>query len=244
MKWFYVIALAGWGISRLASAGEGGAAPQDMAERTKACVACHGDQGRAGPDGYYPRLAGKPAGYLYHQMQNFSQGKRRYVMMRRMMEPLSPSYQQEIAAYFASLQVPYVAPASAKVPLSATQMARGKTLALEGDTALRLPACNSCHGEALMGQGANVPGLLGLPAAYLGAQLSAWRSGDRQTPAPDCMAEIAKRLPADDANAVVAWLATQAVPAAHGRAPSAVRTPRVAHDLRCASAPDLQGGTP
>ena len=34
-----------------------------MTQRTLACTACHGDQGRAGPDGYYPRLAGKPAGY-------------------------------------------------------------------------------------------------------------------------------------------------------------------------------------
>ena len=32
-----------------------------MAQRTLACTACHGEQGRAGPDGYYPRLAGKPA---------------------------------------------------------------------------------------------------------------------------------------------------------------------------------------
>ena len=25
----------------------------DMAERTRACTACHGEQGKAGPDGYY-----------------------------------------------------------------------------------------------------------------------------------------------------------------------------------------------
>ena len=37
-----------------------------IAQRTLACTACHGDQGRAGPDGFYPRLAGKPAGYLYN----------------------------------------------------------------------------------------------------------------------------------------------------------------------------------
>ncbi|MGH6638909.1 MAG: c-type cytochrome, partial [Polaromonas sp.] len=38
-----------------------------IAQRTLACTACHGPQGRAAPDGYYPRLAGKPAGYLYNQ---------------------------------------------------------------------------------------------------------------------------------------------------------------------------------
>ena len=50
----------------------------NMAERTRACTACHGEQGRAGPDGYYPRLAGKPAGYLHNQLRNFSQGRRHY----------------------------------------------------------------------------------------------------------------------------------------------------------------------
>ena len=29
-----------------------------IAQRTLACTACHGEQGRAAPDGYYPRLAG------------------------------------------------------------------------------------------------------------------------------------------------------------------------------------------
>ena len=46
----------------LANAQTPGRFADDMAERTRACTACHGDQGRAGPDGYYPRLAGKPAG--------------------------------------------------------------------------------------------------------------------------------------------------------------------------------------
>ena len=30
------------------------------AQRARACTVCHGDQGRSGPDGYVPRLAGKP----------------------------------------------------------------------------------------------------------------------------------------------------------------------------------------
>ena len=29
-----------------------------------ACTGCHGAEGRAASDGYYPRIAGKPAGYL------------------------------------------------------------------------------------------------------------------------------------------------------------------------------------
>ena len=61
----------------------------DMAERTRACTACHGEQGRAGPDGYYPRLAGKPAGYLHNQLRNFAEGRRHYELMTRLVDPLT-----------------------------------------------------------------------------------------------------------------------------------------------------------
>ena len=210
----------------------------DIAERIKPCEACHGSQGRAGPDGYYPRLAGKPASYLYNQMENFSQGRRRYTMMRRMMEPLSPQYQKEMAAYFSSLQVPYLPPTIKSTPLPAAQMARGQQLALHGDAALNIPACNTCHGNSLMGNAANVPSLLGMPSAYLGAQLSAWSLGERTTAAPDCMSDIAKRLTAADAAAVTGWLAAQEV-TAHSK-PSA--STRIASSVRCGSAPELHGG--
>ena len=216
------------------------AAATEMAERVKPCEACHGNQGRAGPDGYYPRLAGKPAGYLYNQMENFSQGRRHYAMMRRMMAPLSPDYQREMANHFASLKIPYAPPSPPNVSLSTQQLQRGRQLALEGDTSRQLPACRSCHGTQLMGHTAHIPGLLGLPAAYLGAQLSAWRQGERSTVAPDCMADIAKRLTPDDASAVTAWLATQPVPL-ELKVPQTSSSPT---DVRCGSAPDLHRGQP
>ena len=209
----------------------------DMAERTKACEACHGDQGRAGPDGFYPRLAGKPAGYLYNQMQNFSEDRRHYSMMRRMMAPLTPQYQKEMADYFAALQVPYPAPSNKNANPSTAQMARGRQLALQGDPARDLPACNTCHGESLMGFQPNVPGLLGLPTAYLGAQLSAWKLGERTTKAPDCMSAVVKRLSPEDAAAVVSWLAAQEIPTYT----KTNKPPMLTQDFRCASAPELHG---
>jgi cytochrome c553 len=216
------------------------AAAMDMSERVKPCEACHGNQGRAGPDGYYPRLAGKPAGYLYNQMENFSQGRRRYTMMRRMMEPLSPDYQREMANHFAGLHIPYAPPSAPAANVSSTQMQRGRQLAMEGDASRKLPACNSCHGSQLMGYTSHIPSLLGLPAAYLGAQLSAWKQGERSTVAPDCMADIAKRLTPDDATSVTAWLATQPVPTKL----SLAKVTAAPADLRCGSAPDLHKGQP
>lgn len=231
----YVLRLLGLSVMLIASTMT---QASDMAERTKPCEACHGDQGRAGPDGYYPRLAGKPAGYLYNQMQNFSHGRRHYTMMRRMMEPLSASYQMEMAEYFSNLQVPYLPASTPNAKPTLARTTRGKQLAMQGDSSLALPACTSCHGNNLMGAAPNVPGLLGLPAAYLGAQLSAWSLGDRRTQAPDCMHIIAKRLSADDAAAVTTWLAAQEVPTNKTLAKAA---PAPA-DLRCGSAPELHGG--
>jgi cytochrome c553 len=182
-----------------------------MAQRTLACTACHGKQGRAGPDGYYPRIAGKPAGYLYNQLLNFRDGRRHYGLMARLLDPLSDAYLLEIAQYFASLDLPYPAPQRAAVLAQALQ--RGRTLALQGDSARNIPACVQCHGQALTGVAPNTPGLLGLPLDYVNSQLGAWRTDQRHAHAPDCMAQIARRLDSADLAAVAGWLAAQPLPA-------------------------------
>ena len=213
----------------------------NMAERTRACTACHGDQGRAGPDGYYPRLAGKPAGYLHHQLRNFAEGRRHYGLMTRLVDPMSDAYMAEIAAHFASLHLPYPAPAAPSLP--AHRLARGQQLVQQGDAALGLPACVHCHGERLTGLQPNVPGLLGLPLDYLNAQLGAWQTGQRKAHAPDCMAEVVKRIPHEDIIAVSSWLASQPLPA-DTRATASVARPVSDKAWRCGSAPELAGGRP
>ena len=200
-----------------------------MAQRTLACTACHGDQGRAGPDGYYPRLAGKPAGYLYHQLLNFRDGRRHYGPMTRMVDVLSDAYLMDIARHFAALQVPYPPPQPLATPPAPAALARGRTLALQGDAGQRLPACVQCHGERLTGALPDVPGLLGLPRDYLNSQLGAWKTGQRRAHLPDCMADIARQLTPDDVSAVSAWLAAQ--PVAAGGKPA--RTLPAAMPARC-----------
>jgi len=194
------------------------APPDTLEQRLRACTACHGDQGRAGPDGYYPRIAGKPAGYLFNQLLNFRDGRRAAPMMTWMVERLPQPYLLEIAGYFAGLHPPYPAPVPA-VSAPAV-LARGRALVLDGDRARGLPACAACHGEALLGAQPAMPGLLGLPRDYLNAQFGAWRNGTRRAMAPDCMAEITRRLAPDDVAAVTAWLAAQPVAAQARPAPA------------------------
>ncbi len=201
-----------------------------MAQRTQACSACHGAEGRAGPDGYYPRIAGKPAGYLYNQLLHFRDGRRHYGLMTRLLDPLSDAYLLEIAQHFASLDLPYPPPSPAPAP--AATLARGRQLALEGDATRKLPACAGCHGPQLTGVLPNTPGLLGLPRDYLNAQLGAWRNGQRRAHAPDCMAQVAQALPPEDLTAVATWLSAQPLPAS----PKPVaKLPRPA-EIACGSA--------
>ncbi len=181
-----------------------------LAQRLAACTHCHGAQGRAGPDGYYPRLAGKPEGYLYQQLLNFRDGRRHYGPMVALVDPLSDAYLREIAQYFAQQEAPYPPPVP-RAESSAT-LARGQQLVMQGDASRRIPACVQCHGQALTGIQPSVPGLLGLPRDYLNGQLGAWVNGQRHAQAPDCMADIAKRLQGDDVAAVTAWLSSQAWP--------------------------------
>lgn len=182
-----------------------------MAQRTLACTACHGREGRAGPDGYYPRIAGKPAGYLYNQLLHFRDGRRHYGLMAGLLVTLSDDYLWDISQHYAGLKLPYPPPQPAGVPPATLE--RGRLLALNGDAERRIPACAGCHGQALTGVTPYVPGLLGLPRDYLNAQLGAWRTGQRRALAPDCMAEIARRLTSDDLAAVTAFLASSALPA-------------------------------
>jgi cytochrome c553 len=212
----------------------------NMAERTRACTACHGDQGRAGPDGYYPRLAGKPAGYLHNQLRNFAQGRRHYELMTRLIDPLSDDYLGEMAQYFSSLELPYPRP-TATHTISAERLAKGQQLVTQGNAARGLPACTQCHGARLTGVQPNVPGLLGLPLDYLNAQLGAWQTGQRKAHAPDCMAEVVRRIPPEDLIAVSSWLARQALPADAHPAPRPPAGPALPAALRCGSAPELSG---
>jgi len=181
-----------------------------VAQRVQPCTTCHGKQGHATNEGYYPRIAGKPAGYLFNQMVNFRAGRRHFPMMVYFMGLQDDASMQQMAAYFAAQQVAYPPPETPAV--GQTLLERGRQLVRQGDPHLRIPACESCHGTQLLGIAPDVPGLLGVSQDYLMGQIGAWRNGARAAMAPDCMSQIARRLQPQDLPAVAAWLASQAVP--------------------------------
>ena len=184
----------------------------DIAKRVAPCMTCHGKEGRATNDGYYPRIAGKPAGYLYNQLINFRDGRRQqYPLMVYMVQNLSDDYLKEMAGFFADQHLPYPPPPA--VAVTPAILERGRQLVLNGDPSRKIPACVACHGEALTGVAPAIPGLLGLPRDYINSQFGAWREGTRRAHAPDCMAEISRQLRPDEISAASAWLSTREVPA-------------------------------
>lgn len=211
-----------------------------IAQRAMACTACHGPQGRAAPDGYYPRLAGKPVGYLYNQLVNFRDDRRHYGLMTQLLAPLTDDYLLEIAQYFSQLEVPYPAPAPAATPPAVQQ--QGRQLVMQGDSARNIPACVQCHGQAMTGVAPNIPGLLGLPRDYLNAQLGAWKAGKRSAHAPDCMKDVVARLSLEDINAVGSWLAAQPLPASARPAANLPALAAGASAISCGSAPFAKAG--
>jgi cytochrome c553 len=229
---FSIVCVANGGISVAV------AVPDTLAERVRACTICHSAEDRTGRDAYYPRIAGKPQGYLFKQLRNFRDGRRYYQPMAMLLENMSDEYLLEIAQYFSTLRLPY--PPPEKFHMQPEEIELAERLIYSGNPQKDIPACSACHGDILMGVEPAIPGLLGLSRAYISAQLGGWRRGSlMRSQTPDCMSEIAKQLTDVEADAIAKWLASQSV--AGEPRPFSVLSPELVH--RCNQTIRENGGT-
>lgn len=204
-------------------------APDTIAARAQGCSTCHGAHGEGNKDPYFPRIAGKPAGYLFNQMQNFRDGQRSYPPMNYLLAYLHDDYLTEFANYFSSQST------DAQTPFAhePTMTTDGERLVKRGAAARGIPACVLCHGKLLTGIEPGIPGLAGLNSRYIAAQLVSWRVGTRRAKPPDCMNEIASHLTEAEIGQVSKWLAAQTPPSpATPAAAGSWKTP-----LACGSEP-------
>lgn len=214
-------------------------APDTIEARAQGCATCHGAHGEGTADSNFPRIAGKPGGYLLNQLVNFRDGRRSYPPMNYLVAYLHDDYLAELAGYFAAQAVQ---PQAAAARVSAGDAAAGgpvagnsatERLITHGDAAQGVPACVLCHGADLTGIEPGIPGLIGLSSKYIAAQLVSWRVGTRHAQPPDCMHDVASRLSEAQVRQVADWLASR--PADEPAAPAprgAWKTP-----LSCGSQP-------
>jgi cytochrome c553 len=142
--------------------------------KSAACAACHGPTGNS-PNGIWPNLAGQHPLYLLRQLKAFKSGVRTDPSMTAMVAPLSEEDMQELSAYFASQKLTGLEADPAKVN-------EGERLYRGGHQPTGIAACAACHGPSGRGNPtAGFPTVGGQHAAYVIAQLKAYRSGARKT---------------------------------------------------------------
>jgi len=149
------------------------------------CARCHGQDGLGRGQGAFPIIAGQPEAYLYATLRAFGLGMRQSGFMAPPASRYSPEVLGELARHFASQPVQKAAPAGpgteppAAAPGRKDLLALGGRLALEGLPARKIPACQSCHGQAGQAKNPFYPYLAGQPEWYLAAHLKLWKLGQR-----------------------------------------------------------------
>ena len=134
-------------------------------QKAAACAACHGVDGNS-TSAQYPKLAGQTARYIYIQLKDFQEGRRKNPQMSPMAANLSKEDMWAIGAYFESQKQ---APSTYKV--SGAKVAEGKKIA---DDAL----CTMCHLGGFSGQN-EVPRVAGQHYEYIVKQLKDFRARNR-----------------------------------------------------------------
>ena len=180
-----------------------------MEARVQGCVTCHGQSGQGTNNGYFPRIAGKPAGYLYNQLVAFRDGTRqipadelpRRVPARHLPARDGGALRQAAAA---------VSPRTTAARSMPATLARGQALVdrrrpAEGRSRRASPA--TARASPAWSPASRAWSGCGRPTSS--AQLTRWRVGERHAAEPDCMKRIATRLSDTDITAVAAWLASQ-----------------------------------
>jgi cytochrome c553 len=173
-----------------------GAMAQDAAagrEKAQVCAACHGVDGNSTiPQN--PILAGQTARYLYLQIRDFKEGKRKDPMMSPMVANLARKDMLDIAAYYAAQK-----PDGQNSRGDSSLAGKGKQVA---DAAL----CTMCHLGGFSGQN-EVPRVAGQHFEYTRKQLLDFKNRNRTNDAGN-MTAVLRTIPDEDIEALAAYIAS------------------------------------
>lgn len=141
------------------------------------CVACHGTDGNS-PTDQFPHLAGQVPGYIAAQLAQFKSGERENAVMAGLVAALSEQDMANLDAYYSGLEGKKgaITPDQEAAALAGGKVYRG------GYKPYNIAACMGCHGPSGYGIPPAFPRIAGQPAAYIEAQLLAYKSGARINP--------------------------------------------------------------
>lgn len=165
---------------------------------TQMCVACHTADGSRGSPAN-PILAGQHADYLFKQLTEFKEGKRKNAVMSGMVAALTPEDMKNVAAFYASKTAK---PGFAK---DKTLVGLGEKIFRGGISDRAIPACAACHSPNGAGMPAQYPRLAGQHSDYTELQLNTFRSGARANNAS--MVAIAAKMNDREIKAVSDYIA-------------------------------------
>ena len=164
------------------------------------CAQCHAFNGVSDASGAFPRLTGQSAYYLAKQLRDFALGERASAIMSPIAKALSPDDVADVAAYFATVNAPFL-------PLKtgdATLIKHGEELAKIGSAERRIQNCDNCHGPEGAGEPPAIPYLAGQYSHYIAFTLQMWQQGFRKN-SLNTMGVIAKKLDDREIAAVAAY---------------------------------------
>ncbi|NQY89482.1 MAG: cytochrome c [Colwellia sp.] len=155
----------------------------------KVCMTCHGQKGIS-TNNKHPNLAGQKQGYLNKEITAFRDGTRHNPAMLPFVNKLSDEDITQLAGYFSKQKN------DAKA--SETYNKKGENVRAR---------CISCHGMKGITVTQLWPNLAGQQAKYLQKQLRDFKSGERQSP---IMQVIAQELTDEQIVAVAEYYSQQA----------------------------------
>ncbi len=164
----------------------GSIAAQDIErgrKKAEACVACHGPNGNSLQPAF-PSLAGQTSRYIYLQLKDFQEGRRKEPQMDPFVKPLTREDMFDLSAFFAAQRL-----LPTKFKPDPAKVAKGKAKAEE-------VLCTMCHLGGFKGQN-EIPRVAGQQFDYIIKQMKDFKTAKRTNDAGN-MASVSKTLSDDD----------------------------------------------
>jgi len=160
--------------------------------KAQTCFTCHGPNGNSS-NAMYPTLAGQNSRYIYLQLRDFKEGRRKDAQMTPMAESLSRDDMLALADFFSKQK-----PAPSGFKADAAKVAAGRKKSEE-------VLCPMCHLGEFVGQN-EIPRVAGQQYAYIRKQLEDFRAKRRTNDAGN-MTSVAGTLSDADIENLAQYIA-------------------------------------